>query len=84
MTPVLLLVRVTVGSKPSTVCVSVMPTPFRRFARYAPSCPRYISKERFSCNMKKICLITPALVAFTVTVADCVIEAEALTAAVAV
>lgn len=81
----LLLVSVTVGSKPSTVCVSVvMPTPFSRFARYAPSCPRYMSKERFSCNMKKICLITPALVAFTVTVADCVIEAEALTAAVAV
>jgi len=34
--------------------------------------------------MKKICLIFPALAALTVTVADCVMEAEGLTAAVAV
>ena len=34
--------------------------------------------------MKKICLIFPVLAALTVTVADCVIEAEGLTAAVAV
>jgi hypothetical protein len=34
--------------------------------------------------MKKICLITPVLAALTVTVADCVMEADEFTAAVAV
>lgn len=43
-----------------------------------------MSKERFSCSMKKMCLITPALAALTVTEADCVMDADGFTAAVAV
>src|SRR5207253_9918413 len=79
-----MLVRVTVGSKASMVCVSVMPNWGSREARYAASCPKYISNERFSCSIKKTCLITPVATLLTVTVADWVMGVPSLAVAVAV
>ena len=78
------MVRVTVGSKASMVCVSVIPNWGSREARYAPSCPRYISNERFSCSMKKMCLMTPVDALLTVMVADWVMGEPSLAVAVAV
>ena len=78
------MVRVTVGLNASMVCVSVMPNWASREGRYAPSCPRYMSNERFSCSRKKMCLITPVATALTVTVADCVMGVPSLAVAVAV
>lgn len=75
---------VTLGSNASMVCVSVIPNWASREGRYAPSCPRYMSNERFSCNRKKICLITPVVTVLTVTVADCVMGVPSLAVAVAV
>lgn len=78
------MVRVTVGLNASMVWVSVMPNCASREGRYAPSCPKYMSNERFSCSRKKMCLITPAVAVLTVTVADCVMGVPSLAVAVAV
>ena len=48
------------------------------------SFPKYMSKERFSCSMKKMCLMTPEAKGATVTVVDAVMAVPSEAVAVAV